>query len=140
MSASPALAIETSTLLDYQRRGRNLSSDNRRAAEHHFFSRIDMAFNDAVYFRHRNIYYGLSNLSAAADDQRSLRRSDIARKVTIDAQHGSEADFARELQNIADEAKPVVLLHVYSRAAFFTSRNCLTGHYLLSLPILTELN
>jgi hypothetical protein len=57
--------------------------------------------------------------------------------MPIDAKHRSELDFARELQNIADETEPIVLRGFNSLGTVSGSRkNCTTHRFILSLDVL----
>jgi hypothetical protein len=55
--------------------------------------------------------------------------------VPVDPQHGFKADFAREIDYITHETKPIVFVSVRSvainelrLAAFVSARNCLSSH------------
>src|SRR6185295_15925406 len=57
--------------------------------------------------------------------------------MAIDSEHRFEADFAREIHDVAHETEPVVFIYVgpiaineCRLATFVSARNCLSSHWL----------
>jgi len=109
--------------------------DVRSATEHELFGGANVSLNRSIDLRDRNIDLGFGDLRAGADDERSIFRGDVAGKVTVDTQHRFEADFTREVHDVAHKPEPIVFIHIGSTAidefrlaAFVSARNCLSSH------------
>ena len=132
-----ATAIEERPLLNDQRSRPDISCNTRGMAEYDFLTGVDIALNRSVYFRDANIYRRLSNLRTRTNDKRAVLRFDLPTEIPIDAQCRFERHFARELQDISDEAEPIVFGYICPLDTFITSRNCLsTQRFLLSVLFL----
>ena len=66
-------AIQLRALFDNQCGRHYLAFDIRSAAEHHFLTRENVAFDCSVYLRNRHLDHGLSNLGPGANDESAVR-------------------------------------------------------------------
>src|SRR6185436_5969936 len=97
-------------------------------AEGDFITGVDVAFDRAIYFRDANVYGRFGDLRPGTYDESAPLRFDLSAEVPIDAQGRFEGHLARELQDITDEAEPIIFGYICPADRFFTSRNCLTIH------------
>ena len=86
--------------------------DVRCAAEDELFAGADVALNRSINLRDSDIDYGLCDLSAGADDERSILRGDVSGEVSIDTQHRFEANFARKIHHVANKAEPIIFTDI----------------------------
>ena len=112
-----------------------MAFDVRSTAEHELFRGANVSLDSSIDLRDRDVDLGLCDLRARADDERSIFGSDISREVAVDTQHRFEADFTREVHDVAHKPEPVVFIHIGSTAidefrlaAFVSARNCLSSH------------
>ena len=112
-----------------------MAFDVRSATEHELLGGANVSLNRSIDLRDRNIDLSFCDLRAGADDERSVFRSDVAGKVAVDTQHRFEADFTREVHDVAHKPKPIVFIYIGSTAidefrlaAFVSARNCLSSH------------
>ena len=112
-----------------------MAFDVRSAAKYEFLRGANVTFNSSIDLCDSDIDLGFRDLRASADDERSVFRSDISGEVAVDTQHRFEADFTREVHDVAHKPEPVVFIHIGSTAidefrlaAFVSARNCLSSH------------
>ena len=115
-----------------------MAFDVRSAAEDELFGGANVSLNGSIDLRDRDIDLSFRDLRAGADDERSIFRGDVAGEVTVDTQHRFEADFTREVHDVAHKPEPIVFIHIRSTAidefrlaAFVSARNCLSSHWVL---------
>src|SRR5207302_1533020 len=82
-------AFEYRTLLNHQRRSRDVTVELRRAARFNSLAGDDVSVDDAMNGRHRNFDIRI-DLAAGADNQCAGCRSDAARETTVYAKHRFE--------------------------------------------------
>jgi hypothetical protein len=123
-----ATAVEDRALLNDECPRQNISGNARAVAECDFITGVDVAFNCPIYSRDANIYRRPGNFRPGTHDERAALRFDLPAEVPVYAQRSFEGHFARELQDIADEAEPIIFGYICPADRFFTSRNCLTHH------------
>ena len=112
-----------------------MAFDVRSAAEDELFGGANVSLNRSIDLRDRDIDLSFGDLRAGADDERSVFGSNISREVAVDTQHRFEADFTREVHDVAHKPEPIVFIHIRSTAidefrlaAFVSARNCLSSH------------
>ena len=115
------------------------------AAEHELFSGANVPLNSPIDLRDSNIDRSFCDLSASADDERSILGRHVSGEVAVDTQHRFEADFTRKIHDIADKAEPIVLTGVgatavdeFRLAAIVSARKCLSSHWLLPFFLLSS--
>ena len=107
------------------------------AAEHELFSGANVSFDSSIDLCDSDVDLRFCDLSAGADDERSILRRHVSGEVAVDTQHRFEAHFTRKIHDVADEAEPIVFINVgsaaideFGLAAFISARNCLSSHWL----------
>ena len=123
-----ATAVEDRPLFNDECPRQNISGNARAMAQCDFITGVDVTFNRSIYFRDANIYRGPGNLRPGTYDERAPFRSDLPAKVPVDAQRRFEGHFARELQDITDEAEPIIFGYICPADGFISARKCLTIH------------
>jgi hypothetical protein len=145
---APALSVELCALFDNQGRRRNVALDVRGTTEHEFFGGMNVTLDCAIYLCDCYFDDGFGYLSARADDQSSVLRSDVPGEVSVYAQHRFEAYFTGEIYDVAYKPEPIVLVDIRSiaiderrLAAFVSARNCWSSHCcLLSILFMLPAN
>jgi hypothetical protein len=123
-----ATSVEDRPLFNDECPRQNISGNARAMAESDFITGVDIAFNRSIYFRDANIYRRPGDLRPGTYDERAPFRFDLPAEVPVDAQGRFEGHFARELQDIADEAEPIIFGYVCPADRFLSARKCLTHH------------
>ena len=103
------------------------------AAQNEFLAGEDIALDCSVDSCDRHFDHRFRDVSASADNQCPVRRSDIPREVAVNPQHRFEAHFTRKINHVADETEPVVSIDICpvdvdwsGLAAFVFVCNCLS--------------
>ena len=73
---------------------------------------MNVAFDSAVDLGDRHFDDRFRDLSASADDQRTVLGGNNPSEVSVDAQHRFEAHFTGEIHHVTDKAKPIILIDI----------------------------